>query len=119
MMQHITGISRNQMVFSSLEDTISNDHPIRFIDAFVDTINLHGIGFTVKTLKTEGRPSFDTKIFLQPYLCGFHKGFLVLKNSKKNALEILNYSGFCMPSHLLTILHPTIENTIPLDFSNY
>ena len=33
-MQHITGIPRNQMCFSSLEDTISPDNPIRFIDAF-------------------------------------------------------------------------------------
>jgi hypothetical protein len=35
-MQHITGIPRNQMVFSSLEDTISLDKPVRFVDAFVE-----------------------------------------------------------------------------------
>ncbi len=34
-MQHITGIPRNQMTIASLEDTISLDNPIRFIDAFV------------------------------------------------------------------------------------
>jgi hypothetical protein len=33
MMQHITGIPRNQMVFSSLEDTILPETPVRFIDA--------------------------------------------------------------------------------------
>jgi hypothetical protein len=32
-MQHITGIPRNQMVFSSLEDTISPNNPVRFVDA--------------------------------------------------------------------------------------
>jgi hypothetical protein len=32
-MQHITGIPRNQMVFSSLEDTILPENPVRFIDA--------------------------------------------------------------------------------------
>lgn len=42
------------MVFSTLEYTISNDNSIRFIDAFVDTVNLHTLGFTVKTLKNEG-----------------------------------------------------------------
>ena len=36
MMQHITGIARNQMVFTSLEDPISKDNPVRFIDAFVE-----------------------------------------------------------------------------------
>ena len=38
-MQHITGIARNQMVFSSLEDTILLDNPARFIDAFVNSID--------------------------------------------------------------------------------
>ena len=36
MMQHITGIARNQKVFTSLEDSISGDIPVRFIDAFVE-----------------------------------------------------------------------------------
>ena len=61
-MQHITGIPRNQMCFSSLEDTISLENPVRFIDAFVAVIALKSLGFEVQTLKTEGRPSFDTKI---------------------------------------------------------
>ena len=38
-MQHITGIARNQMVFSSLEDTILPDNPVRFIDAFANNID--------------------------------------------------------------------------------
>jgi hypothetical protein len=33
MMQHITGIPRNQLFFSSLEDTILPENPVRFIDA--------------------------------------------------------------------------------------
>ena len=36
-MQHITGIARNQMVFSSLEDTILPDNPVRLVDAFVNS----------------------------------------------------------------------------------
>jgi hypothetical protein len=39
-MQHIIGISRQQCVFSSLEDTISPDNQVRFIDAFVVYIDL-------------------------------------------------------------------------------
>lgn len=68
MMQHITGIARNQMVFMSLEDPISKDNPVRFIDAFVENIDLRTLGFELRTLKKEGRPSFDTKIFLKIYL---------------------------------------------------
>ena len=64
-MQHITGISRNQMMLSSLEDTITADNPVRFIDAFVGTIDLEKIGFSIRILKTEGRPSFETAVLLE------------------------------------------------------
>ncbi|WP_280115308.1 hypothetical protein [Flavobacterium fluviatile] len=37
-MQYITGISRHQMSFSSLEDTILPDNPVRFIEAFAEAI---------------------------------------------------------------------------------
>ena len=64
-MQHIQGIARNQLQVSSLEDSINQDNPVRFIDAFVNSIDLEKIGFTPRVLKTEGRPSFDTKVFLK------------------------------------------------------
>lgn len=51
-MQHITGIPRNQVCFSSLEDTISPDNPVRFIDAFVEAVSLGSLGFSVQTIKT-------------------------------------------------------------------
>ena len=79
-MQHITGIPRNQMSFSSLEDTISKDNPVGFIDAFVEALSLESLGFSVRTIKTEGRPSFDTKVFLKIYLYGYLNG---LRSSRK------------------------------------
>ena len=56
------------MTISSLESSISTDNPIRFIDAFVEHIDLKALGFEVQILKTEGRPSFETNIFLKLYL---------------------------------------------------
>ena len=85
-MQHITGIPRNQMTFGSLEDNIATDNPIRFIDAFVENIALKALGFEVQTLKTEGRPSFNTKIFLKLYLYGYLNG---LRSSRKLEKECL------------------------------
>jgi hypothetical protein len=38
-MQHIQGISSNQLQVSSLEDTIASDNPVRFIDAFATNTN--------------------------------------------------------------------------------
>ena len=51
-MQHIQGIARHQLQVSSLEDSISQDNPVRFIDAFVNSIDLEKIGFTPRVLKT-------------------------------------------------------------------
>ncbi|MEC5158616.1 transposase [Chryseobacterium sp. MP_3.2] len=79
-MQHITGIARNQMVFTSLEDSISEDNSVRFVDAFVENIDLKALGFVLQTLKPEGRPSFNTKTFLKIYLYGYLNG---LRSSRK------------------------------------
>lgn len=85
-MQHITGIPRNQMRFTSLEDTISQDNPVRFIDAFVEHVSLNALGFAAQTLKTEGRPSFHSKVFLKIYLYGYLNG---LRSSRKLEKECL------------------------------
>jgi hypothetical protein len=51
-MQHITGISRQQMRFSSIKDTISPDNQVQLIDAFVEYIDLSKFDFAEKALKT-------------------------------------------------------------------
>ncbi len=50
---------RNQMQFSSLEDHIASENPVRFIDAFVDKLELSKLDFSFKTIKAEGRPAFE------------------------------------------------------------
>ena len=67
-MQHITGISRNQLQLVSLEDKSGAENPVRFIDVFTEHISLESLGFTTQTIKSEGRPSFDTNVFLKIYL---------------------------------------------------
>jgi transposase len=73
-MQYIQGISRHQLQISSLEDTISADNPIRFIEAFVNHIDFEKLGFQPKVLKSEGRPSFKSETFLKLYLYGYLNG---------------------------------------------
>lgn len=73
-MQHITGISRHQLRFSSLEEAIDPNNQVRFIDAFVAFIAIDKLGFKIKTLKKEGRPSFQTQVFLKLYLYGYLNG---------------------------------------------
>jgi hypothetical protein len=45
------GIPCNQLFFSSLEDTILPENPVRFIDAFVEALSLQTLGFLFKPLK--------------------------------------------------------------------
>ena len=59
-MQYLTGIARNQMVFSSLEETILPDNPVRFIDAFVNSIDSAAVfGTTGKNPRGKGKMGFD------------------------------------------------------------
>jgi hypothetical protein len=64
-MQYIIGFPRNQIVFSSLEDTILPENPVRFIDAFVEALSLETLDFSVQSIKAEGRPSLILKFFLK------------------------------------------------------
>lgn len=86
-MQHITGIPRNQIRFSSIEDSISMENPIRFVDAFVEALDLKGLEFKVKTIKAEGRPSFDTKLFLKLYLYGYLNGLRSSRRLEKECVR--------------------------------
>lgn len=49
-MRHITGIPRQQLVLfpESLDEYISADNPVQFIDAFVDSLDVAAAGFTMQ-----------------------------------------------------------------------
>lgn len=85
-MQHISGISRHQLQISSLEDKITLDNPVRFIEAFVEHLSIEKLGFTTRILKSEGRPSFESKVFLKLYLYGYLNG---LRSSRKLEKECI------------------------------
>jgi transposase len=71
MMQHITEFLAISYFF--FRRHYFTRKPVRFIDAFVEALSLQTLGFSVQTIK-EGRPSFDTKIFLKIYLYGYLNG---------------------------------------------
>ena len=64
-MNHVTGIPRLQMQLSSLEYYIDQENPVRFIDSFVEQLDLLKLGFEVKALKKESRPSFESSVLLK------------------------------------------------------
>jgi len=72
-MNHRCGIDRSQTVLfpESLEDYISADNPVRFLDAFVSALDLHALGFAKARCADTGRPPYDPAALLKLYLYGY------------------------------------------------
>ncbi len=72
-MNHRTGLARNQSLLfpESLEDYVSAENPIRFLDAFVQKLDLHALGFSKAKVAETGRPPYDPADLLKLYLYGY------------------------------------------------
>jgi len=70
-MQYIQGSSRHQTYFSTLENQVSADNPVRLIDGFVDKLHLQKLGFTKTVYSNEGRPPYAPAVLLKLYLYGY------------------------------------------------
>lgn len=70
-MQYIQGNSRHQTYFSTLENQVSADNPVRLIDGFVDKLHLQKLGFTKTVHSSEGRPPYAPAVLLKLYLYGY------------------------------------------------
>jgi len=69
--RYIGGQNRHQSYFSTLEDQVSSDNPIRLIDAFVDRLDLQQLCFVKTVHQSEGRPPYAPGVFLKLYLYGY------------------------------------------------
>ena len=79
-MDFIQSNNRNQLEMMSLESMISQENPVRLIDAFAEKLELEKLGFTIAKLNTQGRPAFDSRVFLKIYFYGYVNG---LRSSRK------------------------------------
>ncbi|MDQ2762273.1 MAG: IS1182 family transposase [Pseudomonadota bacterium] len=72
-MTHIAGHDRFQTLLlpESLDEYVGQDNPVRFIDAFVDGLDLAAAGFIRVKPKTTGRPGYAPKDLLKLYIYGY------------------------------------------------
>lgn len=72
-MNHRCGLDRSQTLLfpESLEDYIGADNPVRFLDAFVGSLDLHALGFARAVCAETGRPPYDPAALLKLYLYGY------------------------------------------------
>lgn len=85
-MRYIEGIARQQLILfpESLDEYIATDNPVRFIDAFVDSLDLADLGFAHADLAETGQPPYDPGDLLKLYLYGYLNR---VRSSRKLELE--------------------------------
>ena len=72
-MTHILGHDRCQMLLlpEAVDDYVGADNPVRFIDAFVDGLDLAALGFIGTVPKATGRPGYAPADLLKLYIYGY------------------------------------------------
>jgi transposase len=72
-MIHISGFERSQLLLlpEAIDDYVDADNPVRFIDAFVDGLDLAKAGFARVAPKATGRPSYAPGDLLKLYIYGY------------------------------------------------
>src|SRR5438876_12391834 len=101
-MDYIRGVNRDQVILfpESVEDYITEDNPVRFIDAFVGSLDLTALGFTRAQPAETGRPAYDPGDLLRLYLYGYLnrvRSSRLLERETKVHLEVMWLLGKLSP----------------------
>lgn len=103
-MNYIKGFDRQQAVLipETIDQLIDKNNAIRFIDAFVNSLDVVGFGFKDIRLNTNGRPPFHPKDLLKLYIYGYLNKLRssrdLEKESKRN-IELIWLLKGLVPDH--------------------
>lgn len=72
-MPYVKGVDRNQLTLipESIDDYISDDNPVRVIDAYVEQLDVAALNFAFAKAPGVGRPPYNPKVLLKLYLYGY------------------------------------------------
>jgi len=72
-MVHIPGHDRSQLLLlpEVVDDYVTADNSVRFIEAFVDGLDLTALGFIGTVPKATGRPGYAPADLLKLYIYGY------------------------------------------------
>ena len=101
-MDFIRGASRDQVILfpETVEDYITEDNPVRFIDAFAASLDLAELGFNRASPAETGRPAYDPGDLLRLYLYGYLnrvRSSRMLEREAKVNLEVMWLLGKLTP----------------------
>ena len=104
-MRYIQGTDRDQTTLlpDAIDDYITEDNPVRFIDAFVDSLDLTELNFTYSETKDTGRKPYNPADMLKLYIYGY-----LNKIRSSRRLERATYSNIEI-MWLLLRLHPDFK----------
>lgn len=85
MSRYIEGQDRNQLNILpiSLDEMISEDNPVRVIDALVDSLDMKALNFKYSVPKVIGRKPYDPKYLLKLYIYGYFNGIRSTRKLEK------------------------------------
>jgi transposase len=81
-MGYISGMNRDQVLLfpERVDEYVADNNPVRFIDAYVESLDLVALGFTHAVPKGTGRPGYTPADLLKLYIYGYlHK----IRSSRK------------------------------------
>lgn len=103
-MGFVQGVHRNQGVMfpESLDEYIVDDNPVRFIDAFVDNLDLQALGFERAVPEERGRPPYHPGDLLKLYVYGYLNRIRSSRRLEREAqrnVEVMWLLGKLAPDH--------------------
>ena len=85
-----------------LDDWIDKNNPVRVIDAFVDTLDLAGLGFDGVEPAETGRPAYHPSVLLKLYVYGYLNRVQSSRRLEREAarnVELMWLLGRLVPDH--------------------
>jgi len=69
----VQGVDREQVTLfpARLDEYVAEDNPVRAVDAFVDGLDLDGLGFIDVQPRDVGRPGYHPRMMLKLYIYGY------------------------------------------------
>src|SRR6201993_3205800 len=104
MRRFVEGVDRGQRTLfpECLEDWIDEGNPVRAIDAFVEKLELSGLGFAGVAPEATGRPSYHPAVLLKLYIYGYlnrvQSSWRLEREAGRN-VEVMWLTGRLIPDH--------------------
>lgn len=86
----------------SLDDYVTEDSPVRLIDAFVENLDMKALGFHRVSPEDTGRPSYDPKDLLKVLIYGYFYGARSSRRMERECkvnVEVMWLIGKLTPDH--------------------